>query len=146
MGSFDGKFASAKQEWETPDSLFRPLDTEFRFTLDAAASKENAKAPQFFTKEEDGLNQDWGKHTVWLNPPFGVGRKPLSAWVRKAYNAAQLGAVVVMLLPARTNTNWFHQYCLKGEVRFIRGRPKFGDAKHGLPQPLCIVVFRATGG
>ena len=141
MSGFRGKFASIRNDWTTPEALYREMDAEFGFTLDAAASAENAKAPAFFDKEMDAITRDWAPHTVWLNPPYGEGY-PLSRWVRKAYEESLNGATVVMLIPARTNTNWFHNYCLlHGTVRFIKGRPKFGGADHGLPQPLCFVVF-----
>lgn len=143
MAGFEKKFESAKQDWTTPDDLFNPINAEFNFTLDAAADAANARAPKFFTAESDGLAQDWGDHTVWLNPPYGERSGRISDWIKKAFLASCDGATVVMLIPARTNTNWFHDYCLKyGEVRFIRGRPKFGNATHGLPQPLCLVIFR----
>lgn len=143
MADFSQRFESRKQDWTTPRDLFDTLNAEFGFTLDAAASAENALAPIFFTAETDGLSQDWGQNTVWLNPPYGETPGGLSAWVKKAAAEAEKGATVVMLIPARTNTVWFHDYCLRqGEVRFIKGRPKFGGAVHGLPQPLCIVIFR----
>ena len=86
------------------------------------------------------------KNVVWLNPPYGETSGKLSDWIKKAVTEADAGATVVMLIPARTNTNWFHDLCLKrGEVRFVRGRPKFGGADHGLPQPLCLVIFRPGG-
>lgn len=143
MASFAGKFESAKQEWTTPDSLFDPVNAEFKFTLDAAADETNKRAEKFFDATDDGLSQDWGRHVTWLNPPYGARTGKLSDWVKKAFESSKLGATVVMLIPARTNTNWFHDVCLKyGEVRFVRGRPKFGGAEHGLPQPLCFVIFR----
>lgn len=142
MAGFAGKFESRKQNWTTPADIFQPLHTEFGFTLDAAASAENAKAAAFFTEEDDAMRQDWGRHIVWCNPPYGAGYS-LSAWVEKAHKASLAGATVVLLIPARTNTVWFHDYCLAlAEVRFVKGRPKFGDAIHGLPQPLCVVIFR----
>ena len=143
MAGFAKKFESAKQDWTTPDELFAPIDAEFSFTLDAAADAKNTKAKLFFTSENDGLQQDWGHNTVWLNPPYGERAGKLSDWIKKSLSASYNGATVVMLIPARTNTNWFHDICLKyGEVRFIKGRPKFGGADHGLPQPLCLVIFR----
>ena len=143
MAGFNGKFESSKQDWETPDELFLPLKHEFNFTLDAAASKENAKAEIFLTAAEDGLSKAWAPNVTWCNPPYGDSASRISKWVEKAAKEAREGATVVMLIPARTNTNWFHDFCLgEGEVRFIRGRPKFGGAEHGLPQPLAIVVFR----
>lgn len=144
MAKFAERFDSNRQDWTTPDEIFRPLAEEFGFTLDAAASRDNALAASFFDEQADAMTQDWGRHVAWLNPPYGAKSYSLADWVRKAHKASLAGATVVMLIPARTNTAWFHDYCLaQGEVRFVRGRPKFGDATHGLPQPLCIVVFRA---
>jgi phage N-6-adenine-methyltransferase len=143
MAGFDKKFVSTKQDWTTPDELFESVSSEFDFTLDAAADSINTRCSKFFTVADDGLKQDWGEHCVWLNPPYGESGGKLSDWIKKAAHAAAKGATVVMLIPARTNTSWFHDICLRyGEVRFIRGRPKFGGAKHGLPQPLCFVIFR----
>lgn len=138
MAKFKTKFESVRQDWETPKELFEPLNREFGFTLDVCATPQNAKCMQYFTKEQDGLKQDW--HGVcWMNPPFGQQGK----WVEKAYAESMKGSTVVCLIPSRTNTNWFQDICLvKGEVRFVRGRPKFVGAQHGLPQPLAIVVFR----
>lgn len=141
MAEFKTKFDTGRQDWETPDSIFIPLDREFRFTLDVCALSSNAKCSYYFTPEIDGLSQQW-TGVCWMNPPFGSQGK----WVRKAYEESQRGVTVVCLLPARTNTNWWHDYCMKGEVRFIRGRPKFKGAKHGLPQPLAIVIFHVAKG
>ena len=144
MGKFAGKFESAKQDWETPWDFFKPIDDEFHFTLDAAASPLNTKVrDSFLTEIDDGLHTDWQHHIVWINPPYGKEAQPIKAWVQKCHDAARQGATCVILIPARTNTNWFHDLCLKhGEVRFVRGRPKFVGADHGLPQPLCLVIFR----
>lgn len=143
MAGFAGKFDSVRQDWETPQSLFAEINREFHFTLDAAASAHNAKVARYFTANDDALAQDWGNHTVWLNPPYGAKSGSLQDWVKKAYAESVKGSTVVMLIPARTNTNWFHDFAIaRGEVRFVRGRPKFGDATHGLPQPLCYVIFR----
>lgn len=144
MAGFTGKFDSVRQDWATPQELFDEVNKEFNFTLDAAASSENTKVKdQYFTAEDNALVKDWGTHTVWLNPPYGNKSGSLQDWVKKAHLASTKGATVVMLIPARTNTNWFHDICLaKGEVRFVRGRPKFGDAIHGLPQPLCYIIFK----
>lgn len=145
MASFKGKFESAKQDWETPLDLFNKMNDEFHFTLDAAASDANKKVNKFFSKEDNGLSKDWSNETVWLNPPYGDGKSRLIDWIKKSESERYNGATTVMLIPARTNTNWFHDICLKhGEVRFVRGRPKFGDADHGLPQPLCFVIFHAV--
>lgn len=138
MAEFSTKFATGRQDWETPDEIFFPLNAEFHFTLDVCATVENAKCELFFTEAEDGLSRTWSG-TCWMNPPFGTQGK----WVKKAYAEAASGsATVVCLLPARTNTGWWHDYVMKGEVRFLRGRPRFKGAKHGLPQPLAVVVFK----
>lgn len=137
MPNFDTIFNSVKQDWETPDEIYLPLAQEFNFSLDVCASTENAKCERFFTESDNALLKDWDG-VCWMNPPFNNKKQ----WVKKAYESAMGGATVVCLLPSRTNTNWWHDYCMKGEVRFIRGRPKFKGAKHGLPQPLSIVIFR----
>ena len=141
MAEFRSKFSSANQDWETPAELFAPLDAEFQFTLDAAAADTNAKAPKWFTVEDNALAIPWGAgERVWLNPPY----KEVGKWVRKAHEESCRGNLIVMLIAAKTNTNWFHDFILKhAEVRFIRGRPKFVGAKYGLPQPLCIAIFNS---
>ena len=136
MADFDTKFGTGKQDWETPDSIFDPLNAEFGFVLDVAASEGNGKCLQFFTKEQDGLMQDW-HGPCWMNPPFGEQGQ----WAEKAYRESLKGETVVCLLPARTNTRWWSNYCKDGEVRFIVGRPVFKGAKYGLPQPLAIVIL-----
>lgn len=143
MADFDkNRFASKKQDWETPQDLFGPLHKEFHFSLDVAASEENRKCDKYINENVDAMQISWGKEICWLNPPYGRGY-PLKQWVKKAYDESTKGATIIMLIPARTNTVWFHDYCLKyGEVRFIKGRPKFGGAIHGLPQPLCLVIFK----
>ena len=140
MARFDTKFDIGNQNWETPDSIFVPLDNEFHFTLDVCATPDNAKCRQYFTRDDDGLAQSW-HGTCWMNPPFGEQGK----WAKKAFEESLRGIVTVGLLPARTNTNWWHKYCMGYEIRFIRGRPKFKGAKYGLPQPLAIVVFGHCG-
>ena len=135
----ENKFQSNNVEYETPPNLFLPLDNEFHFTLDVAASERNKKCQRYLTKEIDALEQSWNGETCWMNPPWG---RPLKKWVEKAYRESTNGATVVCLLPVRSNTNWWHDYCMKGEIRFIRGRPRFNNGKHGLPFPLAIVIFR----
>lgn len=143
MGVFDrDKFATNSIEWATPDSVFAPLAKEFEFTCDVAATKDNAKCATFFSKDNNGLQQQW-TGVCWMNPPYG---REVKEWVKKAHESAASGAIVVALLPAKTNTNWWHDYVMKYEVRFLRGRPKFNGAKHGLPFPLAIVVFQSHGG
>ena len=140
MAEFATKFATGRQDWETPDEVFGPLNDEFGFTLDVCADPHNAKCEQFFSPDNDGLSQPW-YGVCWMNPPFGSQGK----WIKKAFQEAQRGVTVVCLMPARTNTSWWHEYCMRGEIRFIKGRPKFKGAEHGLPQPLAIVIFQWKG-
>lgn len=133
-------FSSKTDLWETPQDLFDKLNNEFQFTLDVCATPENAKCDKFYTKEQDGLKHPW-KGTVWCNPPYGRG---IGQWVRRALFASVSGSTVVMLLPARTDTKWFHDYIYKRnnvEIRFIRGRLKFGGNKNSAPFPSMVVVF-----
>ena len=132
-------FSSATDAWGTPMWLFRQLDDEFRFTLDVCAHKDNAKCEKFFSRAENGLAQNWGANVCWMNPPYG---DEIAAWMRKAYTASQDGATVVCLIPSRTDTEWWHSYAMHGEIRFIKGRLKFGGADSGAPFPSAIVVFR----
>lgn len=145
MSFFKTKFESHKQEWETPDDLFNRLNEEFHFDIDLAADSRNCKCVPYYNRKDNALNQTW-KGTCWLNPPYGAKEHKLSDWVKKAYlETRKRGCTVVMLIPARTNTRWWHDYCMKAtEIRFLNGRPKFGDAEHGLPQPLALVVFRCN--
>ena len=138
MANFHTRFKSNTIEWETPDSLYHPLDCEFKFTLDVAATKANAKCNKFWTKEENGLIMPWDG-VCWMNPPYG---RDVPKWLKRASIEVKRGITIVALIPARTNTGWFHDLCLNiAEVRFIRGRPKFGDSDHGLPLPLAIVIY-----
>ena len=117
---------SDSNEWETPQDLFRAIDAEFHFTLDAAASKQNAKCKAYYDAEADGLKQPWSG-SVWCNPPYGRG---IADWVKKAYEESKRGVTSVLLTFARTDTKWFHEYVLgKAEIRFIRGRVKFGGGE-----------------
>lgn len=134
-------FSSRNIEWETPQWLFDALHSEFAFTLDPCATRENAKCGTFFTAQEDGLGQEWTGHTVFMNPPYGRG---IATWLRKGYESSIRGATVVCLVPARTDTQWWHDYAMRGEVRFLRGRLKFGRAKNSAPFPSAIVVFRSS--
>lgn len=145
MSFFKNKFDSIKQDWNTPKKLFNQLNEEFNFEWDLASSNENKLCEKNYTDSEDGLKQDW-KDVCWCNPPYGDKKSKMVDWIKKAFESTQNennDLTVVMLIPARTNTNWFHKYCLKSyELRFLEGRPKFGDSKHGLPQPLCLVIFK----
>jgi phage N-6-adenine-methyltransferase len=136
----DVAFTSASDEWATPMQFFRSLDAEFGFTLDVCATNENAKCDRFYTREIDGLSQQW-EGVVWMNPPYG---KTIGAWMERAYLASLAGATVVCLVPARTDTAWWHDYAAKGEVRFVRGRLSFGDGKQPAPFPSAVIVFRPS--
>lgn len=133
--------------WATPQWLFDALDKEFGFTLDPCSDGENAKCAKFYTELEDGLLQNWGTEIVFMNPPYSN----VGDWMRKAYGASQEGATVVCLVPSRTDANWWHDYAMKGEVRFIRGRLRFGDERKrfggsgGAPFPSAILIFRPKG-
>lgn len=132
-------YSSSTGNWSTPQDLFDDLDREFGFTVDACATSENAKCEEFFSPEQDGLRQEW-RGVVWMNPPYG---RDIKRWVAKAYVTAWFGrGTVVCLVPARTDTGWWHDYCAKGEIRFIRGRLKFGDGTKDAPFPSAVVIFR----
>lgn len=133
-------FSSASDDWATPQNFFDALDQEFGFTLDVCASASNAKCPNYFTRGVDGLSQRWGRERCWMNPPYG---REIKAWMRKAVEASRRGALVVCLVPARTDTAWWHDYAVQAdEIRFVRGRLRFGDAKHAAPFPSAVVIFR----
>jgi site-specific DNA-methyltransferase (adenine-specific) len=133
-----GLFSSATDEWETPQELFDNVSWIFGgLDLDVCATRANAKCARFFTKADDGLAQRWeGK--VFMNPPYG---RSIPLWVRKAYEESLKGALVVCLLPARTDTRWWQDYARRGQVWFLRGRLKFGKAKNSAPFPSAIVIF-----
>lgn len=131
-------YASSKTcEWETPIELFDKLNDIYGFEIDVCATRENAKCLKFFTKEDNGLMQDW-YGCCWMNPPYG---REIGKWMKKAYEEGRKDATVVCLVPARTDTAWWHDYAMQGDIQFIRGRLKFGNAKDGAPFPSAIVVF-----
>ena len=139
-----GMFSSTTDLWATPQDFFDKLNEEFHFTLDPCATPENAKCERYFTKEQDGLKQNWGGAKVFCNPPYG---SEIKKWVRKCYEESRKpNTVVVMLIPARTDTTYFHDYIYhKAELRFVRGRLKFGDSKQGAPFPSMVVAFKNNG-
>lgn len=138
-----GLMSSNTPEWATPQSLFDELNNEFGFTLDPCATHLNHKCDKYYTKVDDGLSKDWSGETVFCNPPYG---REISKWVQKCYSEARInGTTVVMLLPARTDTSYFHDYIYgEHEVRFIRGRLHFNESKQSAPFPSMIVVMRGT--
>ena len=130
----DLMFSSRTGLWETPQDLFDKLNAVHHFTCDVCALPENAKCNTYYTPEIDGLSQVWDG-VCWCNPPYG---REIGKWVKKAYES---NCKVVMLLPARTDTRWFHDYCIKGNIEFLRGRLKFGNSENSAPFPSMIVIF-----
>ena len=141
-----GLFSNRTDEWGTPRALFAALDTEFHFTLDACATPDNAKCPYFFTMEQNGLLQDWGGFTVFVNPPYSES----AAWLKKCHEEAQRSradkkTVIVVLIPCRTDTRYFHDYCMKAdEIRLIKGRLKYNDEPQSAPFPSGIFIFNGS--
>ena len=135
-------FSSKTDQWATPQDFFDNLNAEFDFTLDVAADSTNHKCANYYSKEVDGLSQSWNVPAgggVFCNPPYG---REIGLWVKKAYEESLNGQLIVMLLPARTDTKWFHDYILnKAEIRFVRGRLKFGDSNNSAPFPSMVVVY-----
>ena len=146
----DVHYSSKSDEWETPPEIYADLHKEFAFTLDPASTNQNAVCPKFFTYADDGLSQDWFHDIVFLNPPYG---RSIKHWIKKAYEESLKGATVVCLIPSRTDTKWWHDYCMQGTIRFIKGRLKFinrllpsyndnGNFKRSpAPFPSAIVIF-----
>ena len=133
----EGLFSSKKDDWTTPQDFFDVLNEEFHFDLDVCASDTNHKCDEYFTKEQDGLSQPWHGF-VWCNPPYG---REIGKWA-KAVSEYEGGGV--MLMPARTDTRWFHDYIYHKatEIRFVKGRLKFGEYKCDAPFPSMVVIFK----
>ncbi len=138
-------YSSKSNEWATPQSFFDRLNAEFKFTLDPCSTDKNSKCAKHFTKLQNGLSQDWRGERVFMNPPYGRGKSGVGAWMRKAQteSAKINGPLVVALVPARTDTKWFHDYvAFYGyEIRFVKGRLKFGGGKNSAPFPSMLVIF-----
>ena len=132
-----GLMSSNSDRWETPQKLFDELNQKYNFEIDVCALPENAKCENYFSPEVDGLKQEWSG-ACWMNPPYG---REIGKWMKKALESSRNGATVVCLVPARTDTAWWHDYAMKGEIEFIRGRLKFGNSKNSAPFPSAIVVF-----
>lgn len=134
-------FSSKTDQWSTPQDFFNKLNDEFNFNLDPCADDTNHKCDTYFTKEDDGLQQSWGGYIVFCNPPYG---REIGKWVKKAYEeSTENDAVVVMLIPARTDTKYFHEYIYnKAEIRFIKGRLKFGGHNNSAPFPSMVIIFK----
>ena len=136
-------FSSATGEWETPADFYEKLDRSFGFTLDPCCTKATAKCEKYFVAEDNGLEQAWDGHKVFMNPPYG---REISKWIKKAFvEGSKPHTTVVCLLPSRTDTKYWHNYCMKAdEIYFVKGRLKFGNAnnKNAAPFPSAVVVFR----
>jgi site-specific DNA-methyltransferase (adenine-specific) len=130
--------SSEDMTWPTPQYLFDAIDLEFGFTLDPCCWPHTAKCDKYYTPKENGLAQDWSAERVFMNPPYGA---ELGRWMAKAFGEAQRGALVVCLVPARVDTNWWHDYANRGEIRFLKGRV-LGPSGQSWPFPVAIVVFR----
>lgn len=135
-------FTSNSDEWTTPEDFFKELNKEFCFNLDPCANEENHKCDTFYTKKKDGLSCSWGGHRVFCNPPYSE----IDKWVEKAWRESrQDNTLVVLLIPARTDTRYFHNFIYqRAEIRFVKGRLKFGQSKNSAPFPSMIVIFRGA--
>ena len=133
-------FSSKTNDWNTPDDLYNTLDNEFNFTLDPCTNGENNKCEKFYTEKENGLIQDWSKDIVFMNPPYG---REIRQWIEKSYNESLKGSKVVCLIPSRTDTKYWHDFIFNkaSEIRFIKGRLKFGNSKNSAPFPSAIIVY-----
>ena len=142
-------FSTGKDDWETPQDFFNKLNEEFHFTLDPCSTLDSAKCPKYYTPEDDGLSKDWQGETVFCNPPYSKKSKDKpgqEAWIKKCYEEGQKpNTTVVMLLPSRTDTIAFHTYIYhKAEIRFIKGRLKFGGSKDAAPFPSMVIIYKNT--
>ena len=136
-----GLYSSATDQWATPQAFFDKLNAEFGFTLDPCALPSNAKCTKYYTPTDNGLLQDWQGEIVFCNPPYG---RAIYDWVRKcSEEASKPNTTIVLLTPARTDTRWFHEfiYHKAKEIRFVKGRLKFGNAQTAAPFPSMVVVF-----
>lgn len=143
MKNINACFSSKSNEWSTPQEFFDELDKEFHFTLDPCSTHENCKCKKHYTIEENGLERNWGGEIVFCNPPYG---SEIGKWVEKGYREGTKDkTVVVMLIPSRTDTKYFHDYIYQRcEIRFIKGRLKFGDGVNSAPFPSMLVIFRGA--
>lgn len=139
-------FSSKSDEWSTPPDFYAKLDAEFHLELDPCATLDNHKCDRYYTPEMNGLKQSWGQFRVFCNPPYSQ----LKAWIEKCHSAAVMGATVVLLIPARTDTKAFHQHIYDLEkwearpgvkIRFLKGRLKFGGCSNSAPFPSMVVIF-----
>lgn len=132
--------SSGNDEWSTPEDFYQKLNQIFNFTLDPCATDENHKCDKYYTLGTDGLTQDWGGEKVFVNPPYSDNTQ----WLEKCYNEAQKpNTIVVVLIPSRTDTKYWHNYAMKAShIYFVKGRLKFGNQKNSAPFPSAVLVFR----
>jgi len=135
-------FSSEKSDWETPQDLYNKLNLKYNFTLDPCATHATAKCKKYFTVEDDGLAQSWEGESVFMNPPYGRG---IEKWIQKAFEESRKArTLVVCLVPARTDTRYWHDYCMKAhEIYFVKGRLKFSDSKNAAPFPSAVVALKS---
>jgi len=134
-------FSSVAQDWETPQFIYDSLAAEFGFTVDACADSHNTKCKRFWSESDNGMAQDWSDEIVWMNPPYNR----VEQWMQKAWQESRRGATVVCLVPARTDSIWWHRYAMKGEIRLFTQRLKFkkgGKRSDVAPFPSSLVIFR----
>lgn len=138
--NLDVHFSSKTDDWATPQEFFDRLNEEFNFTLDPCADEFNAKCAKYYTKKDNGLEKSWAGERVFMNPPYG---RVIGDWVRKAYEESrERETLVVALIPSRTDTKYWHKYVMKAkEIRFVKGRLKFGDGRNSAPFPSAVVIF-----
>lgn len=137
----EGLMSSNRDDWATPQAFFDKLNKEFDFTLDPCASEITHKCDRYYTRETDGLTKSWEGERVFCNPPYG---REIAKWVEKCHHEYTQGGcpLIVMLVPARTDTKWFHDYIYgQAELRFIKGRLHFDDGPQGAPFPSMVVIF-----
>ena len=135
----DLMFSSATDQWATPQAFFNEWDDIYHFELDVCADASNAKCRRYFSEQDNGLAQNWAPYRCWMNPPYG---REIRRWIQKAYQESLRGATVVCLLPARTDTAWWHEYIIPfAKMTFVRGRLKFGDATNSTPFASVVAVF-----
>ena len=140
MSINSGLMTSTTDLWSTPQDFFDAYNDVYHFDVDVCATNENALCAKFYSPEEDGLSKEWND-VCWMNPPYG---REIGKWMKKAYESSLHGATVVCLVPARTDTAWWHEYAMKGEITFIRGRLKFGGSKNSAPFPSAVVIFQRS--
>ncbi len=138
MNLTSGLTSSNTDQWATPIKLFEALDAEFNFEVDVCADESNHKCEVYFTKEVDGLSQDWGSRRCFMNPPYG---REIGKWTKKAVETAEAGGLVVALLPNRTDTKWYGDVMKASEIRIVKGRLKFNDSETSAPFPSVIVIW-----